>query len=269
MDWMEARDTLLRELVSYPRLGVVTDMDGTISPIAPKPWEAHVTPRNRELLAALHECISLVAVVSGRGVEDLRTQVGLPELTYVGNHGLERWEDEQVKVMPEAAAYRPALEAALREIEPLSVPGVWIEDKGATASIHYRQAPDPAKVRAALGTVIQQIAARHGLAFFEGRMIFELRPPVELHKGTAFRQLIEDYHLDAAVFLGDDTTDVDAMRVARALRASGDAYTLAVGVDVPGTPESVRETADVLVSGVSGVEAFLSWLLSACNASST
>lgn len=269
MDWLETHDSLLREFLSHKRIGVVTDMDGTLSVMAPTPGEAVITPRNHDLLRELHEKLALVAVVSGRGVADLRERVGLPELTYVGNHGLEMWENGRVVVMPEAEPYRPALVKALDEFRPHVIPGMLVEDKYATASIHYRLTENPDAVRDTLAPRVHEIARRHGLKSFEGHRIFELRPPVEIDKGTAFQHLIRDHALDAAVFLGDDTTDADALRVARALRDGDQCFAIGVGVDASGTPASVRETADILVKGVAGVEEFLGWLSSAASASST
>jgi trehalose 6-phosphate phosphatase len=267
MEWKATYASLLQGLVSSRRLGVLSDLDGTLSMIAPVPEMAHVTERNRQALVTLQAQIALVAVVSGRGVSDLRARVGLPELVYVGNHGLERWTDEEVIVEPEARLARPNLEQALAQVQAHVVDGIWIEDKFATASIHYRQAANPEAVRAQLKPLIEQIAQENGLKFFEGRKIFELRPPVEVDKGTSFRRLIEEYALDGAVFLGDDTTDADAMRVARELRASGQCYSIGVGVESEATPDSILESADILVAGVSGVEDFLGWLVNSLSAS--
>lgn len=267
--WQDARETLLKDLFRHERIGLISDMDGTLSHIVPRPSDATVTPRNRELLAALNERLTLVALISGRGAPDLSQRVGLPGLVYVGNHGLERMVEGEVEVTPEAQPYRQSLQRALSDIQPHLLPGMEIEDKGATASIHYRRADDPAAVSAKLTPVVERIADQRGLAFFPGRMIFELRPPVEINKGTAFAGLIDDYRLDAALWLGDDTTDVDAMRVARQLRADGTCYSLALGAVSEGTPDAVVETADFVAEGVEGVESFLDWLLSASSASVT
>jgi trehalose 6-phosphate phosphatase len=267
-DWQDALPTL-RSLVIRTRLGIVTDVDGTLSPIVPDPDAAQITQRSRELLQALRAHLTVVAVVSGRSAEDVRMRVGLPELTYLGNHGLERWEAGQLTIAPAAAQFRPALEAALRDLSPRQVPGMQIEDKGATLSIHYRRTAEPEAVSQQLGPVIREIAARHNLTFFQGRMVFELRPPIEINKGTAFRSLIRDHNLEAAIYLGDDTTDVDALQMARQLRQEHSCYCFGLGVVSPGTPEAVREAADFLVSGVPGVESFLDWLLTARSASST
>jgi trehalose-phosphatase len=100
-------------------------------------------------------------------------------------------------------------------------------------------------------------------------MVFELRPPIQSNKGTAFYHLVQQYRLDAAVYLGDDTTDADALRMARQLRQAGTCYALGLGVASDHTPSVVRDSADLMINGVQDVEAFLSWLLNACMASST
>jgi trehalose 6-phosphate phosphatase len=269
MKWQDARSTLLKDLMSRKRWGLVSDMDGTLSHIVPRPADAQVTRRNRELLAAFKDRLPLVAIISGRGAADLSQRVGLPGLVYVGNHGLERFADSRIEVAPEAAPYRQPLEAALAEAAPHLVDGMEIEDKGATASIHYRRAADPAAVKKALKPLLKDLTKKYGLKLFDGRMIFELRPPVEINKGTALRRLIEDFDLDGALFLGDDTTDADALRVAQSLRAEGRCYALGVGVESDGTPPEVLDSADFLAASVDDVESFLAWLLTASSASVT
>jgi trehalose 6-phosphate phosphatase len=267
MYWQDATETLLKPLLKQPRLGLITDMDGTISPIVAVPDAAQVTPRSRELLRALGARLALVAVVSGRAVADVRQRVGLPELVYAGNHGLERWVDDRIVPTPQAAPFRPALEAVLAEIAPRLLPGMRLEDKGATLSLHYRQTDDPQAAAAAFTPLLEAAAAQHGLSLFQGRMVFELRPPLEIHKGTILRQLVSEYRLSGAVYLGDDTTDADALRMARSLRHDMTCYALGLGVESEGVPTAVLESADLLAAGVPGVESFLAWLVNALSAS--
>jgi trehalose 6-phosphate phosphatase len=99
--------------------------------------------------------------------------------------------------------------------------------------------------------------------------VFELRPPVDINKGTVLAQLVRQHALNAAVFLGDDTTDADALAVARRLRRDGTCYTVGIGVASAHTPPSVHENADLLLPDVQAVESFLDWLLNARRASST
>jgi trehalose 6-phosphate phosphatase len=269
MHWQSAISDLLEPLKTHPRAGVITDMDGTISPIIDEPDLARVTPNNRHFLQNLQPCMALIAVVSGRAVADVRRRVDLPGLIYVGNHGLEQWADDKVVLSLDAAPYRPHLEAAIVEMNRALQSGMSIEDKGATLTLHYRQTPNPSAAADAIRPIIQAIAENHALQLFEGRMIFELRPPVQINKGTAFRQLIQAYRLTAALYLGDDTTDVDALRMARQLRQSSICHAVGIGVQSPDMPGAVADNADLLASGVSDVETLFDWLWNARKASST
>lgn len=269
MHWQAARDTLLKTFLSHNRLGLITDVDGTISPIVDQPDAAQVTPHSRELLAALHQHLALVAVISGRAVADVRERVGLPQLVYAGNHGLEHWIDGETHLADAALRYRPALEAVLAALKPDAAPGVILEDKGVTLSIHYRMASDPAHTADHLAQRLTTLTTEHGLRLVPGRMIFEVRPPLEVNKGTAFTGLVERYRLDAALFIGDDTTDVDAVQAAQHLRATGMCYALGVGVESDHMPDALRESADLFVSNIQDVETLLAWLLSAVMASAT
>jgi trehalose 6-phosphate phosphatase len=117
--------------------------------------------------------------------------------------------------------------------------------------------------------VMKRIAVKHGLHLTQGRMVFEFRPPVKIDKGTAFEELVKTYHLQAAFYLGDDTTDVAVFLSARRLRERGQCLAYGLGVASQGTPQVVLTEADYLVQEVAGVESFLDWLSKARMASST
>jgi trehalose 6-phosphate phosphatase len=268
MKWEDAK-TSLHEAIGKPRLGLITDVDGTLSPIVDVPDEARVTPRNLELLAALGAQLTLTAVVSGRAAEDVYERVGLPGLVYIGNHGMEQWKNGKVIVSPIAVAYRDNLLAATPEIKQILVSGMRFEDKGATVSVHYRQTSHPEKVVKELTPVMQSVAEKHGLHLTQGRMVFEFRPPVKIDKGTAFEELIKTYQLEAAFYLGDDITDVAAFLTARQLRERGQCLAYGLGIASQGTPQAVLTGADYLVQEVAGVESFLDWLSKARMASFT
>ena len=220
MIWEDAKNEL-RKAIERPRLGLITDVDGTISPIVDEPDEARVTPRSLELLADLHAKMTLTAIISGRSAQDVHQRVGLPGLVYVGNHGMEQWQDGGVHISAKATAYRANLSAATPEIKKLFVRGMRFEDKGTTLSVHYRQTDNPEQVGKELTPSMQRIAEKYSLHLTQGRMVFEFRPPVEIDKGTAFESLVKTYQLEAALYLGDDTTDVAAFHSARRLREAG------------------------------------------------
>lgn len=266
MYWQEATETTLRPLLQASRLGLLTDLDGTLSPIVPIPDNAKVTPENLRLLKALANQLPLVAVLSGRSAPDIYQRVGLGNLVYIGNHGLEMWDGSAAVTRPEADAFRAALERVIQQLQPHLISGMILDDKGASISLHYRQAGefDADTFR----MLVQTIATQNQVAMFEGRKVFEFRPPIAINKGSILEQLVAENQLDSAIFIGDDTTDADALRMARHLRQSNRCYAVGLGVEADETPDVVLETADLLVQGVSGVESFLDWLLRSLSASS-
>lgn len=243
--------------------GLLTDIDGTISAIAPTPEAAVVTPELAATLTRLARRLTVVAALSGRGAADAARLVGVPGAVYVGNHGLERHGPDGLTVDPSAAPFVPTIAATLAAAERaalatgLDLEGLLFENKGVTASIHYRLAPEPAHARATLLRIVEPLAAAAGLRLTEGRLVLELRPPVRGNKGTALAALVREYALRGAVFLGDDVTDLDAMAELRRLREIGQLAGLSVGVLASETPPVLRDVADLLVEGVDGLAALL------------
>lgn len=254
---------------SGARAGIVTDVDGTISPVAPTPQAASVTPKSRALLHELAGRVALVAAVSGRAADDLYERVNLPELVYIGSHGLERWHDGEIEASPAALSYRPALERVIAVIEPRMRSGMVLEDKRVSVALHYRAVDDPAAVYAELAPIISHVSRANGLGYMEGKMVFEILPNIQVDKGSAFARLLDDYRLDAAFYIGDDVTDAAALKMARELRLKGKGLFFGIGVKSSDTPAVVQENADLLVDGVHGVEALLEWLATAFSASAT
>jgi trehalose 6-phosphate phosphatase len=259
---VEAVVVACMEVLRQTPSAVVTDIDGTVSAIAPTPAEAMVDPGAKAALALLAERLAAVAVVSGRAPQDGAAMVGLPELIYVGNHGLERIARGTPWTHPVAAAAQPSIAVALAEIESAAragddLPWLLVENKGVTGTIHYRLAPDQAAAIALLEPLTRAAADRHGLRLTLGRMIFELRPALAVNKGTAIRELALDLGLRGIVFFGDDVTDVDAFRTLRELREAGEAATLRVGVLGPETSPTVLAAIDMSVDGVPACAATL------------
>lgn len=268
MTWREHR-TILQASLAKSRVGIITDMDGTLSHIVNDPDAAQITPKNLDLLNQLSQKLSLVAVVSGRAVNDVVEKINLPNVVYIGNHGMEHWQNGQAVVTPEIADTRPRIESAINELKLQLPEGMWIEDKQVTLSIHYRNTDNPSQIATSFKPIVTHIATKNNLSAFDGHMIFEIRPQVEINKGTAFRHLVQEHHLDTAFFIGDDVTDVDAFIMAKQLRETKNYDAYAVGVESDDTPPSVSDNADMMVSGVSDVEVFLSWVLEASKASET
>lgn len=255
-DW----EVVLEALMRSPA-GLLTDIDGTISSVAPTPDEARVDPEAAQTLKALVPKLALVAAITGRGTQYASDMVGVSGMVYAGNHGLEDMLDGQITLVPEAIPFVGKVAKVFAEARPqVSSSGVLWEDKGITGSVHYRQAADHEKARDEITRVLAPLASQVGLALHEGRMIVELRPAVNLNKGGAVRRLVQRFSLQGVVFLGDDVTDTDAFRVLHELRAHGDVSAVCVGVLSAETPPAVVDLADVTVSGVPGVVELLKWL---------
>jgi trehalose 6-phosphate phosphatase len=242
------------DLLGGGRGGLITDVDGTISPIVIHPEEARVLPLARGALQELSEKLLLVAVVSGRAVADARKMVNVDGLVYVGNHGLEVWSPAGPQVPPEAKPWVPRLAAVIDDINrQVHHAGVSIENKGVTASLHYRQAKDPERARRELLEVLAHCVYTSGLRLEEGRMVLNLLPPLTVTKGSAVSWLAKEHQLTRLVYFGDDVTDAHAFRALKALSDTSDVQTVSVGVVGPETPLNVRQLADVHVPSVEAV----------------
>ncbi|MBI2906989.1 MAG: trehalose-phosphatase [Chloroflexi bacterium] len=241
--------------------GLITDVDGTISEIAPSPAEARVSPRCREALARLVDKLAVVAAISGRPALEAREMVGVEGMVYLGNHGLE-WVNEigKLEFSPRAEEYRDQVKLALREISNVECcPGVLLEDKGLTGAVHYRMASDPEDARRDILISIALSPSASGLRITQGRKVIELRPPIDLNKGFAVEWLMREHGLSGAIYVGDDLTDVDAFGALHAL-SRGAFRGLALAVASGESPLPLLENADYVLEGVSEVERFLEWL---------
>lgn len=241
--------------------GLICDVDGTISHIAATPEAATVSDEIRASLSRLARRLAVVGIVSGRSAPVAATMVNLPELVYIGNHGMERLHQSEIWQNPDAAAAITAVAAAVDEVAAAfptpAADWLLLENKGVSATMHYRLAPDPTAAQVMLLPVITAAAARHGLIVTEGRLIFELRPNVAINKGTALTDLVDRHQLRGLLFLGDDLTDVDGFVALQQLRAAGAIAGLAIGVLGVESHPLVRETMDIGIPGVPAAAALL------------
>ena len=221
--------TPLDRLAADPsRAAVLLDVDGVLAPIVPRPDDARVPDDTRAELHRLAGVYALVACVSGRAGEDARRVVGVPELAYVGNHGLE--------LDPEAQQWSERLERFLASVS-------WprIEDKRLTASLHYRDAPDENEARRELDAIGER-ARDAGFVARYGRKVLELVPPLEANKGTAVARLLGERGLRRALYAGDDTTDLDAFAALEELELG-----VRVAVASAEGPAELRKRADMVL----------------------
>jgi trehalose 6-phosphate phosphatase len=249
-----------RAVLAVAPCGLLTDLDGTLSPIAPTPELARVAPGARRALRALVGRLALVAVVTGRSAPNARRMLRVAGVTYVGNHGMEALVGRRRWTHPDAAHAAKAIAAVLAALPSrLRRDDVRYEPKGLTASIHYRGSRDPDAARAAILAALDALPEAASLRVTEGRQVVELRPPVDATKGTAAVCLLRRAGLRAALFLGDDRTDLDAMRALHAARARG-VRTLAVAVASAEAPPELLAQADGAVESVAAAVELLTAL---------
>ncbi len=240
-------------------LGLATDIDGTLSPIVDTPDAATVTPLCRRYLEEISRRVEVVAAVSGRAPGVARRLVGLERLVYIGNHGLSWWRRGHEETLVEALPYEEMIGQAKKDLTArLNLPGLILEDKGPILALHYRLSADHEATRLAIMDALAPWTTQ-GLRMREGRLVFELGPPLDVHKGTALALLMKTHNLSGILYLGDDLTDVDAFKVLRHWREEGKVSGAAVAVANPERGPEVMEEADYWVDGVPGVE----WLLAA------
>ena len=245
---------LIEPLRSHPASSaILCDIDGTLAPIVDDPDRATVPDEAREVLAELARRYALVACVSGRAALAARDLVGLAELTYAGNHGLEllppgaRVAIAATETGPEGRAARDLVLG--RDPGELESRGLRLEDKGPIQALHWRQAGDPEGAER-LAREIASAAERDGLEPHWGRKVLELRPALGVHKGTAVKRLLSEQGIERALFGGDDRTDLDAFRALRALVDRGALRAaVCIGIDSPEAPPELADLADFIVGG--------------------
>jgi len=221
----------LREAPSLA--AVLLDIDGTLAPIVDRPEDSAVPEETRVVLRGLVERYGLVGAVTGRPGSLGHALVSVEGVEVVGSHGLELDEG--------ADEWRGRLQAFRQTVN-------WpVEDKGLGLTYHYRTHDDPEAARAYLEGVAER-ARGAGLRARFGRMVLEVIPPLDAHKGTAVRTLLERAGLTRALFAGDDTTDLDAFGAVEELEVG-----VKVAVASDEAPPELVARADVVVPGPAGL----------------
>lgn len=246
------------------RAAILTDVDGTLAPIAERPEQAAVPARATELLAELSERYGLVGCVSGRQALEAHRLVGVDGIAYAGNHGLELLLPGETEPRPDPSIEGHEGDAAgfLAGIErvQLDEAGLRVEDKGPIQALHWRGAGDE-RAAEARAHELAAAAGRAGLELRWGRKVLELRPAGGGGKDSAVAALLASDGVTMAAYAGDDRTDLDAFRRLRELREAGELEAaVCVGLVSAEGPGEIAEQADLTVDGPEGWLALLEGL---------
>jgi trehalose 6-phosphate phosphatase len=236
---------------------VLCDVDGTLAPIVQRASDASVPAATADVLGSLARRYALVGCVSGRPAIEARRLVGRDELVYIGNHGFERLMagEAEASADPGLRGHEDAAPRFLEQaVSPgeLEAAGLRLEDKGPIRAIHWRGARDEPAAEL-LARELATRAQESGLAVHWGRKVLEIRPPVEIDKGSALATLLSDRAIATALYGGDDRTDVDAFRRLRAMARDGELRAAAcIGIESREGPPEVAAEADAVVGGPEG-----------------
>ena len=217
-----AWNKLLPRLQEAQHVLLLSDFDGTLTPIVADPANAVLTEETRKRLQtiALNKRYS-VGVISGRSLTDLKNKVGVEGILYAGNHGLEIEGPGFQFINAVAAEQADAIQLLGRELTTAlgKIKGVVIENKGLTISVHYRAVADydMSRLRRVFKRITGPGLEAGRIVLTGGKKVYEVRPPVQWGKGESVRWLIEktEEKVKAAmsllsIFMGDDLTDEGA-----------------------------------------------------------
>jgi trehalose 6-phosphate phosphatase len=209
------------ELPPFQTAALLLDLDGTLLDLAPTPDSVVVPPGLTDALRTIKGQLNeALAVVTGRSIETIDGLLGDAPHAVAGEHG------GAFRPVPGALIERPDLEPPPRNWVDTGAaleaahPGAMFERKPRGFGLHFRLAPDagPA-IYEVLSALIGDSA---DFELLPGHMMWEVRPR-GVDKGDAVTNIMRraPFVGRLPVFIGDDVTDEDGMRVARALGGVG------------------------------------------------
>ena len=208
-----------RRILSQRKILLLLDFDGTLVPIARTPHAVVLDKKIKLSLKRLCASISYqVVIISGRSLKDLLSYFKLPRVVYVGNHGLEI-KGKELRITHKAKKARK-LEALVRLLgqklkeDLLNIPGLFIEDKNYTLSVHYRNISR--EYTPFFKQEITRFKKKHEhwpLIWKEGKKVWEVRPRVRWGKGDMALHLMKKMPGVLPIVIGDDVTDEDMFKV--------------------------------------------------------
>ena len=231
------------------------DFDGTLAPVDDDPTAVRPAPKVLAALKALAPVVQRVAIVSARPVDFLRDHLGgLTGIDLYGLYGLEHSHSGGETVTePAALPWVPTM-AELADLARAELPaGALVEFKRLSVALHWRTAQQ-------LGPAVEQWgraqAERLGLRVQAGRMVLELKPPVDRDKGLVIGEVVRD--AGGAWYFGNDVSDIKAFAALRARSAADPGFLgVCVAVANPETGREVAEAADLTIDSPAALGDFL------------
>ena len=204
-----------RQLANSPRVLLLFDYDGTLTPIVARPEIALLSDETRRRLAELAQIDRfVVGVISGRELAELEDLVAIPGLVYAGNHGLEMSGMDMDFIHPDAPGFIDSLAEVTGSLDRQlrSIPNAVVHNKRLTLSVHFRNTPDSYshQVDSAVAAVVEPYASAGQMKITRGKKVIEVRPNIAWGKGEAIKKIFQSCGDEPLpMFFGDDQTDED------------------------------------------------------------
>lgn len=256
MNFLNEVNTSIKE----QKTALLLDYDGTLTPIVNTPDEAILNDDMRSVLGKLkNDPNYIVAVISGRSLMDVKSKVELDGICYAGNHGMEIDYKDEKYVHPDAKNSMHFIKKICLELKPLlgGIDGMIIEDKGLTASIHYRMVSpkEIPKVKRIVESAIKPYIEKGDVKLTHGKMVLEIRPNILWDKGKAVEWVLKAIGIAASqeyfpVYIGDNRTDEDVFK-----------FLKGKGITVLVSSKIKNSNAEFMLYNVDEVKNFLNWLI--------
>jgi trehalose 6-phosphate phosphatase len=255
MPGLASRPTALAALAVAPASSaLVLDFDGVLAAIVSDPATSMLPGPVAATLTRLAPRLGLLAILSGRPLAFLVERARIPGIQLLGSYGIEQFRDGARWIDPDAEKWLGQVRDAggVLRAELAGSPGIRVEEKSVSVAVHWRQAPDHAAAADEVRRVTARIAVETGLRLEPGKLVEELRPPIDVDKGTAVTALVSAQTYTAVAYAGDDLGDVPALRAVR--RAGGYALVVSHGSE---TDARLPGLADQTFAGT---DDFAGWL---------
>uniref|UniRef100_A0A146MF01 Alpha,alpha-trehalose-phosphate synthase [UDP-forming] n=3 Tax=Lygus hesperus TaxID=30085 RepID=A0A146MF01_LYGHE len=252
----------IRNSLFNQKLALLLDYDGTLAPLAPHPDLAIIPPQTKELLQRLANIPDVyIAIISGRGVNNVKEMVGVDNITYAGSHGLEIIHPDGSKFhYPMPPEYEQKANALLKELQDqVCKDGAWVESKGVYMTFHYRNVP--LDTQPDLVSKAKDLIEEHGFVASHAHAAVEAKPPINWNKGRASIYILRTaFGLDwservTIIYAGDDTTDEDAIQALKGM---------ALTFRITQNDISVKTAADRRLTSTQCVVTLLRWVERYC-----
>ncbi|MBI4250021.1 trehalose-phosphatase [Candidatus Uhrbacteria bacterium] len=213
--------TEIKKRFTGRKVAIMLDFDGTLSSIASTPQRARIHVGIKKVLKKLSQSPHTMYIVSGRSVADVKKKIGIANVTYVGNHGME-WEmGGRRKTIPLPRTIKQAIGKAKQKLRIIQkkFPGILIEDKQLAVALHYRgiRKTDAKSFQTQTASLLGELTRDEHLKIGKGKKVFELLPNIAWNKGFFVRMMVKTELKNMAqkdiIYIGDDQTDEDVFRI--------------------------------------------------------